>query len=90
MRHPGLLAAHDHPAFEDFGPLAWITVVVAGVAVAWVIWKAVRYTLHPGEQEPDHIKWSILEEPDAPPKPLSSGDGGEVSQGAPLPNDDGA
>ncbi len=30
--------------------------------VAFVFLQAVRYTLQPGEQTPDHIKWRILQE----------------------------
>lgn len=70
-------AAHDHPALQDLGPLAWVALAVAGLAAAWVIWKAVRFTFHPGEEEPDHIKRSILQEPEPPDPGLSSG-GGDV------------
>ena len=51
-------------------PFEWVMFVVAGVVGAWVIWKAVRYTLKPGETEPDHVKRSILNDPtDPPPAP---------------------
>lgn len=57
---------HSHPTWEDFKATDWIWVVLAGVVAAWVIWKAVMYTLRPGETEPDHIKRIILTEPRAP------------------------
>lgn len=59
-----LLAAHEH--FRDMGAVEWITAVVAVVLSAWSIWLAVRYTLKPGETEPDHVKRSILD--DGPPR----------------------
>jgi hypothetical protein len=54
-----------HPTWANFGPTEWIAVVVAGVIAVWCVWKAVMYTLRPGETEPDHIKRRILEEPAA-------------------------
>lgn len=51
------------------GPVSWleIAVVVPVVAlVGFVFVQAFRYTLRPGEQAPDHIKWRILQE-DADP-----------------------
>ena len=42
---------------------------MAGLFVAWSVWKAVVLTLHPREDDPDHIKRSILE-----PEPPISGD----------------
>ncbi len=47
------------------GPASWLEVAVVvpvvGV-VAFVFVQAFRYTLRPGEQAPDHIKWRILQE----------------------------
>ncbi|PON18738.1 hypothetical protein C2W62_06405 [Candidatus Entotheonella serta] len=47
------------------GPVSWLEVLVVvpviGV-VAFVFVQAFRYTLRPGEQTPDHIKWRILQE----------------------------
>jgi hypothetical protein len=66
-----VLAAHDHD-ISTLGPLEWMGVGLAGVFVVWVIWRAVVLTIHPGEEEPDHIKRMILDD-DAPiakgPKP---------------------
>lgn len=60
----GLLLAeasgHAHPTWTDFTPTIWIVLVVVGLATGWTIWKAVMYTIRPGEQEPDHIKRLIL------------------------------
>lgn len=44
-------------------PLTWVTIGVSALFVAWTIVRAVRYSIHPGEEEPDHIKRSILAEP---------------------------
>lgn len=52
------------------GPVSWLEVAVVvpvvGV-VAFVFVQAFRYTLRPGEQAPDHIKWRILQEDDERP-----------------------
>ncbi len=61
---PALLA-HAHPVWEDFGVLEWAITVLAALFVMWSIWKAVRYTLHPGEEEPDHYKRLIFGPPGA-------------------------
>ena len=61
MTLPGLLAAHDHPAWEDFGTLEWILVAVCSLFMIWVIWKAVQYTMSPGEESPDHVKRVIFQ-----------------------------
>lgn len=57
------LLAHVHPAWEDFGVFEWVVTGAAALFVAWSIWKAVSYTLHPGEEEPDHPKRIIFGEP---------------------------
>ena len=59
-----LLAVHEH--FADMGPLEWATAAVAGLVAAWVIYLCVRHALRPGEEQPDHIKRSILDEEPAP------------------------
>jgi hypothetical protein len=59
-----LLGAHAHPTWADFTATTWIVVVLFGIAAGWSIWKAVLYTVHPGEEEPDHIKRLILGDPD--------------------------
>jgi hypothetical protein len=58
-----------HAAYSSLSPLEQGIVIVAGLIAAWSIWKAVSLTLHPGEQEPDHLKRMILDEP-APGAPL--------------------
>jgi hypothetical protein len=62
------LAAHDHD-LSSLGPVGWVLVGLASLVALWVIVKAVMLTLHPGEEEPDHIKRSILEPDEAPPAP---------------------
>lgn len=51
---------HSHPTWADFTATTWIAVVLVALAAMWSIWKAVMYTIHPGEEEPDHIKRLIL------------------------------
>jgi len=58
-----LAVGHQHPTWADFGATEWISIVLASAVVVWVLWKAVLYTLRPGETEPDHIKRMILQEP---------------------------
>ena len=55
-----LLAAHAH--FGSLTPYEWVLVGVAGLAAAWSIWKAVVYTVRPGEQDPAHVKRLILDD----------------------------
>ena len=55
------LAAHDHDV-TAFGPLEWILVGVAFLGAVWVIWRAVALTMRPDENDPDHIKRSILDD----------------------------
>lgn len=55
-----LLAAHRH--FADMGAGEWAIAIAAALASLWSIWQSVRYAVHPGETEPDHIKRSILED----------------------------
>jgi len=43
----------------------YVLVGIAIVAAAWTIYLAVRYTLRPGESNPDHIKRRILEDEDS-------------------------
>ncbi len=54
-----LLAAHDHD-LSAMGPWQWLLVAAASLAVIWVIWRAVVLTVRPGEEDPEHIKRSIL------------------------------
>ncbi len=68
----GTLAAHSHPTWADFGPTVWVAIVVAGAFAIWTIWKAVMYTLRPGEQELDHIKRQILMDPSEAAAPGST------------------
>jgi len=70
---------HSHATFADFTATTWIAVVLIGIGTMWTVWKAVMYTIHPGEDEPDHLKRLILGEPDPLQVSLSSaGDAGLV------------
>ena len=43
-------------------PLDYFLVSVACVVVLYALVEAVRHTLRPGERDPGHIKWRILDE----------------------------
>jgi hypothetical protein len=49
---------------SGLGPVEWAVVVLSALAAIWVIVRAVRLTLHPGEEEPDHVKRVIFQEPE--------------------------
>jgi len=66
---------HSHPTWADFTATTWIAVVLIALAAMWSIWKAVMYTIHPGEEEPDHIKRLILGDPEPLQVELSSANG---------------
>ena len=43
-------------------PYEYVLVGLAIVGMLWTLYLAVRYTLRPGEDRPDHIKRSILDD----------------------------
>lgn len=52
-------AAAARPAFYEY-----LLVAIAVVAMVWTLYLAVRMTVRPGEDKPDHIKRRILEDAD--------------------------
>lgn len=56
------LAAHHHFDFARFSILEWGLFVLECAITVWVLWLAVKMTLRPGEDAPDHVKNSILGE----------------------------
>ena len=53
-----------HDMSHMAGPQAWweyVLVACAIVILAWVLYRAFKYTFWPGEKEPGHIKRKILE-----------------------------
>lgn len=68
------LAGHVHD-LSALGPVDWAIVGAAALLVGWVFWLAIRWTLHPGEEDPHHLKRLILEEPslDASRAPRDAG-----------------
>lgn len=54
------LGSHAH--FGNLTTFEWVLVGVAALAAAWSIWKAVGYTLRPGEDDPGHVKRLILDD----------------------------
>lgn len=56
------LQAHTSHAATRPDLYEYLLVGVAAVAAAWTIYLAVRYTVRPGEDNPDHIKRRILED----------------------------
>ena len=59
-----VLQAHTSHVASRPALYEYLLVGVAAVAAAWTIYLAVRYTLRPGEDNPDHIKRRILEDED--------------------------
>jgi len=82
-------SAHSHPTWTDFSANTWIIVSLAAIGVAWVLWKAVMYSVDPGEEESDHIKRMILQEPESP-EGLRFLETLETGAGGPTPNADAA
>ena len=60
------LAAHEHFDFVHFSLVDWALFVGECAITVWVLWLAVRTTLRPGEESPDHVKRSILSDDDVP------------------------
>ena len=63
---PHLPLAHAH--FGNLTGFEWVLVGIAGLVGAWSIWKAVAYTLRPGEDDPGHVKRLILDAPGRRPE----------------------
>lgn len=78
---------HAHPSWADFTATTWIAVVLIGLAAMWSIWKAVMYTIHPGEEEPDHIKRMILGDREPLQVELSSANGAPVERTTQIGSD---
>jgi hypothetical protein len=66
---PLVLAAHDHFDFGRFSVLEWALFVAECAITVWVLWLAVKTTLRPGEDAPDHVKRSILSDDESPAVP---------------------
>jgi hypothetical protein len=69
------MTAAPNPLAMDLStltPLEWVVVGLAALAAVWVIVRAVQLTLHPGEEEPDHVKRVIFREPEDPGRPPES------------------
>lgn len=64
---PGVVGSGAHaidPA--SWGALEWAAYASMALVCVWVLWRAVRTTLHPGETQPDHVKRSILDDDTTP------------------------
>lgn len=64
---------HAHSAAEKPLLIEYVVVAFACVVCAYALVRAVQWTVRPGEQNPDHIKRTILE--DEPPAKFSDGSG---------------
>ena len=53
------LAAHFHGELTTLG---WVGLIASGLVCAWVIWRAVRYSVRPGEEDPAHHKYMIFDD----------------------------
>ncbi len=57
------LQAHSaHGGAARPAPYEYVLVGLAIVGMVWTLYLAVRYTVRPGEDRPDHIKRAILED----------------------------
>jgi hypothetical protein len=62
--------ASAHGLFRDATPLEWALYVGEALVTIAVLWFAVRWTVEPGEEAPDHVKRDVLEDDDpAPARP---------------------
>jgi hypothetical protein len=53
----------DHAAHASHAsPLEWVLVCAAAVILVWSLATALRYTLYPGERDPQHIKYRVLDD----------------------------
>ena len=78
------LAAHGDIDLSTFAWWELATLAVCTLFVMWTIWRAVVLTLHPGEEDPAHIKRLILRDPTSLQVNVSSGLGGRsAAAGAP-------
>src|SRR5205085_74793 len=48
------LLAHGHFGFGGFGAWEWVLFVAEAAVFVWVLWLTVRWTLRPGEEDPNH------------------------------------
>ena len=53
-------AGHGHVDWASFSVGDWVLLGASALFVAWTIWRAIDLTVHPGEEEPTHIKRVIL------------------------------
>jgi hypothetical protein len=60
-----VLAGHTHD-LSEVGPVGWVLIGLAALFVVWVIWRTIVLTVRPGEEDPDHIKYMILDDDPAP------------------------
>jgi hypothetical protein len=62
-----ILASGDH-AFDvaTWSPGEWILYGSMTLACVWVLWRAVRTTVAPGEDTPDHVKRIIFDDDSTP------------------------
>ena len=56
------LAAHGHAFWSTLTTWDWVQFGVESAIFVWVLWLTIKWTLKPGEDEPDHVKRSILDD----------------------------
>lgn len=63
----GPLASGSHAIdVSTWGALEWVVYSAMALVCVWVLWRAVRTTIEPGEDAPDHVKRSILDDDTTP------------------------
>ena len=55
-----LLADHAHGPLRGLAPWEWALFGAEALVFVWVLWLAIKWTLKPGEEDPGHVKRSIL------------------------------
>ena len=74
-----LLADHAHGPLRGLAAWEWALFGAEALVFAWVLWLAIKWTLKPGEEDPGHVKRSILDDDALPAGP----DAGEGRPGTP-------
>ncbi len=62
MKTSIVMALLQHAHRPPRSPLEYVIVFIAAVVTAYVLVLAVKWTMRPGEDRPDHIKRTILED----------------------------
>lgn len=89
---PSLASGSHVVDFDSWSRLEWVGYSAMALVCVWVLWEAVRTTIRPNEDAPDHVKRSILDDdesksPGRPsiPKPPSTPAAPRAAAAGPRP-----